>query len=107
MLMGDVPDVKKYIGNLKEMNAYCNLIKAVSQGSLDYFNQVLNENKKLFLADKNYNLIQKLRYVVIKVGLRKINLSYTRISLADMSQKLHLESQLETEYIVGKVYLLI
>lgn len=104
MLMGDVPDVTKYLGNLKEMGGYCSLIKAVSQGNLDYFNQVIAENKDTFLADKNYNLIQKLRYVVIKVGLRKINLSYNRISLADMSQKLHLESELETEYIVGKVY---
>jgi 26S proteasome regulatory subunit N3 len=103
MLMGDVPDITKYLGSIKEMGPYCNLIKAVSQGNLEFFNQVVTQNKVSFLADKNYNLIQKLRYVVIKVGLRKINLSYNRISLEDVCQKLHLDSQLETEYIVGKV----
>ena len=105
--MGDVPDVTKYLGNLTEMKPYLSLIKAVSQGNLDSFNTVITENKKIFLADKNYNMIQKLRYVVIKVGLRKINLSYNRISLTDMSQKLHLESDVETEYIVGKVVFII
>ncbi len=102
-LMGEIPDVTRYLEDLRELKPYCNLIKAVSHGDLDFFNQVISENKQTFLTDKNYNLIQKLRHVVIKVGLRKINLSYNRISLADISQKLHLETEQETEYIVGKV----
>ena len=39
---------------------------------------------------------------MIKFGLRKIFLSYSRIPLADICQKLHLESVAETEYIVAK-----
>lgn len=103
MLMGDIPDVSRYAEFMNFMKPYFHLIKAVGQGKLELFNQVLSENKNTFVKDKNFNLVQKLRHVVIKVGLRKINLSYNRISLADICQKLNLNSILETEYIVGKV----
>lgn len=39
---------------------------------------------------------------MIKFALRKIALSYSRISLADICSKLHMESVSETEYIVAK-----
>ncbi|MDR3549391.1 MAG: PCI domain-containing protein [Candidatus Pacebacteria bacterium] len=39
---------------------------------------------------------------MIKFGLRKIFLSYSRISLADICAKLHMDSVAETEYIVAK-----
>ena len=39
---------------------------------------------------------------MIKFGLRKISLSYSRISLADICAKLHMDSVAETEYIVAK-----
>lgn len=39
---------------------------------------------------------------MIKFGLRKIFLSYSRISLADICSKLHMDSVAETEYIVAK-----
>jgi 26S proteasome regulatory subunit N3 len=47
-------------------------------------------------------LIQRLRHTVIKFGLKKINISYSKISLKDIAKKLSLESVEETEQIVAK-----
>lgn len=43
-----------------------------------------------------------LRHNVIKTGLRKINLAYSRISIQDICHKLHFESEEEAEYIIAK-----
>lgn len=39
---------------------------------------------------------------MIKFGLKKINIAYSRISLSDIQKKLSLESVEETEQIVAK-----
>jgi len=39
---------------------------------------------------------------VIKFGLKKINISYSKILLSDIRAKLSLESNVETEQIVAK-----
>ena len=48
-------------------------------------------------------LIIRLRHNVIKAGVRMINLSYSRISLTDIAQKLQLDSSEDAEFIVAKV----
>jgi len=104
LLMGEVPDIKTFV-NMKDLSClkpYLELIKAVKQGNLDTFKSVLVTYEKNFSTDGNYTLIQRLRHVVIKIGLRKINLSYSRISLKDITEKLKLESEKETEYIIAK-----
>ena len=55
-----------------------------------------------FKKDGTLNLVQRIRQVVIKAGLRKINLSYSRISIKDITEKLKLENEKETEYIIAK-----
>ena len=47
-------------------------------------------------------MVQRLRHTVIKFGLKKINISYSKISLLDIRKKLGLESVEETEHIVAK-----
>ena len=42
----------------------------------------------MFAADKTANLIVRLQYNVIRAGLRRINLAYSRISLADVASRL-------------------
>ena len=44
----------------------------------------------------------RLRHTVIKFGLKKINISYSKISLEDIRKKLSLEKNEETEQIVAK-----
>ncbi len=46
----------------------------------------------MFLADRTHNLITRLHHNVIRIGLRRINLAYSRISLAEIAAKLHLAS---------------
>lgn len=41
-----------------------------------------------FAADKTANLVARLRHNVIRAGLRRINLAYSRISLQDVAAKL-------------------
>ena len=107
LLMGDVPDIKTFFAqnsakDLRPMKPYLHLIKAVKLGNLNEFKSVLTEYEKNFIKDGNYTMIQRLRHVVIKIGLRKINLSYSRISIKDITEKLKLESEKEAEYIIAK-----
>lgn len=47
-------------------------------------------------------LIVRLRQTVIKTGVRRLSLSYSRISLRDICVALHLDSEEDAEYVVGK-----
>ena len=69
---------------------------------MDTFKSLIKKYEGLFQAEKNLTLIQRLRHTVIKFGLKKINISYSKISLKDIAKKLSLESVEETEQIVAK-----
>lgn len=75
---------------------------AVRTGSLSEFQTTLSAHASQFEADKTYTLIVRLRQNVIKTGIRRLSLSYSRISLRDICVKLHLDSEEDAEYIVGK-----
>jgi len=90
------------VGLKKALGSYLQLTQAVRFGDLNNFHNVVNTYAALFRSDKTYTLIQRLRSNVIKTGLRKINLSYSRISLADICSKLHLDSVEDAEFIVAK-----
>ena len=76
---------------------------AVRNGDLVLFGEVLDKYGHQFQSEKTYTLIIRLRHNVIKTGIRIISLSYSRISLADIAQKLQLDSAEDAEYIVAKV----
>jgi 26S proteasome regulatory subunit N3 len=44
----------------------------------------------------------RLKHTVLKFGLKKLNISYSKISMSDIKQKLSLETVEETEQIVAK-----
>ena len=50
--------------------------------------EVADKNAAEFTVDKTRNLIVRLQFNVIRAGLRRINLAYSRISLADVAQRL-------------------
>lgn len=56
----------------------------------------------MFAEDRTSNLIVRLRHNVIRAGLRRISLAYSRISLADVASKLGLANVEDTECIVAK-----
>lgn len=75
---------------------------AVRVGDLSLFQKTLTTHDALFAADRTRSLILRLRHNVIKTGIRTISLAYSRISLHDITKKLHLESEEDAEYIVAK-----
>ena len=77
-------------------------VQAVRNGSIQRFNEVVEKYGPAFKADKNHTLVQRLGHNVLKTGLRKISVSYSRISLSDISAKLHLPSASAAEYICAK-----
>jgi 26S proteasome regulatory subunit N3 len=75
---------------------------AVRTGDVTAFQKTFSTHEATFVADSTAFLILRLRQVVIKTALRTITLAYSRISLADVCVKLHLDSEEDTEYIVAK-----
>ena len=64
---------------------------------MDVFKKIVTQYEKIFRNDKNYSLILRLRHTVLKFGLKKLNISYSKISLKDIQTKLSLDSIDETE----------
>ncbi|XP_022660421.1 26S proteasome non-ATPase regulatory subunit 3-like [Varroa jacobsoni] len=104
LLLGDIPDRTTFRQPAlrKSLAPYFQLTQAVRTGNLGLFNQVLESYGARFQADHTYTLIIRLRHNVIKTGVRMINLSYQRISLADVAAKLQLGSAEDAEFIVAK-----
>jgi len=104
LLMGEIPDRSLFSDQemKSDLYAYFIIVQKVREGNIEEFMKVINEHEDTFKKNDNYNLLIRLRHNVIKFGLRKINASYSRISLADITTKLGLESVKETESIVTK-----
>lgn len=104
LLLGEIPDRKTFREPIlkKTLVPYYQLTQAVRTGNLMLFNQVVEQYKEKFLLEKTYTLIIRLRHNVIKTGIRMISLSYSRISLNDIANKLCLDSAGDAEFIVSK-----
>ena len=79
--------------------------QAVQIGDLELFRTVVEKFACTFSTDKTHNLIVRLRHNVIRTGLRNISISYSHISLADVAEKLRLNSETpaaDAESIVAK-----
>jgi 26S proteasome regulatory subunit N3 len=104
LLMGDIPE--RSIFNQPELRQalkpYLAVTQAVRNGDLRQFNEVVAQYGDAFKADKNHSLVQRLGHNVLKIGLRKISVSYSRVSLQDIAEKLHLPSAAAAEYICSK-----
>jgi 26S proteasome regulatory subunit N3 len=104
LLMGDVPE--RALFNQPELfqalQPYFALTLAVRNGDVILFHKVVDEHRAVFLADQTYTLVQRLGHNVLKTGLRKISVSYSRVSLQDIADKLHLPSAAAAEYICAK-----
>ncbi|KAJ8612850.1 hypothetical protein CTAYLR_002096 [Chrysophaeum taylorii] len=104
LLMGEVPDRTMFQGQglASAMAPYLRLTQAVRRGSLLEFNQVVEANAVRFKADKTYTLAIRLSQNVVKTGLRRLNISYSRISLDDIRDKLQLENSRSAEFVCAK-----
>lgn len=107
LLLGEIPERSIFMqpGMRKALRPYFELTNAVRIGDLELFRVVAEKNAAVFRQDRTHNLIVRLRHNVIRTGLRRISVSYARISLADVATKLHLDSATpvdDAECIVAK-----
>lgn len=104
LLMGEIPERSLFAtADLKRsLKPYFHLTQAVRVGDLASFSSVLAQFADIFKRDKTLSLVSRLRHNVIKIGLRRINVSYSRISLSDVAQKLSLEKDEDVESIIAK-----
>jgi 26S proteasome regulatory subunit N3 len=104
MLMGEIPERADFLEPALKasLRPYFLLTQTVRVGDPTSFESTLQAHKDQFIQDGVYSLIVRLRNNVIKTGLRKINLSYSRISIQDVCTKLNLPSVEDTEHVVAK-----
>mmetsp|Transcript_27738 Transcript_27738/g.36093 ORF Transcript_27738/g.36093 Transcript_27738/m.36093 type:complete len:527 (+) Transcript_27738:172-1752(+) len=104
LLMGEIPERSDFeqTGMRKALKPYLELTTAVRAGNLKEFQRVASEHESTFRKDRTAMLIKRLSHNVIKIGLRKINLSYSRISLEDIAARLHLGDSKTAEFVCAK-----
>ena len=102
--MGEIPNRQIFSQKFlqKPLSPYFQVVNCVKSGDMETFKKIISQYEKIFKADKNYSLILRLRHTVLKFGLKKLNISYSKISMKDIMTKLSLESIEETEQIVAK-----
>jgi len=75
----------------------------VKQGDMEHFKKIVGKYEHIFKRDNNFTLIMRLKHTVLKFGLKKINVAYSKISLADISKKLMIGGTPEdAEHVVAK-----
>jgi 26S proteasome regulatory subunit N3 len=104
LLMGEIPERHIFFTPLMktELHPYLCITQAVRRGDLAVYTQVVQEFAARFQADATYTLISRLAHQVVKAGLRKLHVSYSRLSLEDVALKLGLPSAASAEFVVAK-----
>ena len=91
LLLGDIPERSLFAGGggpsaskiQSLLKPYLLLAMAVRSGDLEAFGTAAAKFHDVFVADGVAKLVVRLRRSVIRTGLRRIHLTYSRISLAD------------------------
>ena len=104
MLLGEIPERNELTQpEMREaLVPYFALVQAVRLGDLAAFQAASEAHGAVFNGDKLMNLITRLRANVIRTGLTRINTAYSKISLADVAEKLGLPSVEDAESVVAK-----
>lgn len=104
LLMGEIPDRNVFSSAeySKYLHPYYRLVQTVLAGNLEEFRKTVAQYQNYFIKDQLLNLINRLHQNVVKTGLRRINTSYSKISLKDIAEKLHLDASQDVEFIVAK-----
>ncbi len=104
LLMAEVPErsVFNHPDLRNALKPYLMLTQAVRQGEIGAFQNTLEQFRGEFSRDRTLSLVLRLRHSVIKTGLRNISLSYSKISFADVAQKLNLDSAEDAEHVCAK-----
>jgi len=104
LLMGEIPERTVFFAHeMKgELEPYLKITQAVRRGDLAVFHETVNQFSDRLKLDGTYTLISRLAHSVVKAGLRRLNTSYSRISLEDIAHRLGLENVTSAEFVVSK-----
>mmetsp|Transcript_5429 Transcript_5429/g.7113 ORF Transcript_5429/g.7113 Transcript_5429/m.7113 type:complete len:293 (-) Transcript_5429:154-1032(-) len=104
LLMGEIPDRNVFFteGMRVELGPYMKIAQAVRRGDLANFHSTVSSFAERLKMDGTYTLISRLAHSVVKAGLRKLKLSYSRISLDDVATRLGLPNATSAEFVVAK-----
>lgn len=104
LLMGEIPDRSIfYTTDMKtELSPYLKITQAVRRGDLAIFQETVGGCIDRLKLDGTYTLISRLAHSVVKAGLRRLNTSYSRISLSDIAERLGLSNATSAEFVVSK-----
>lgn len=104
LLMGEIPDRHVFLtaGMGAELAPYMAITQAVRRGDLSIFNKAVSDHAARLRDDGTFTLISRLAHQVVKAGLRKLHVSYSRISLQDVADRLGLPSATSAEFVVAK-----
>ena len=104
LLMGEIPKRNIFFnkGIKTELAPYLAITQAVRRGDLAIYTKVVSEQASRLQMDDTYTLISRLAQQVVKAGLRKLHVSYSRLSLQDVADRLGLPSATSAEFVVAK-----
>lgn len=104
LLLGNIPERQTFLAKEVKvaLHPYLQLTQAVKSGDLVRFSEVVKRFADQFTSDHTYTLIIRLHHNVVKTAVRTISLAYSKITFADIAQKLLLDSPEDAEFIVAK-----
>jgi len=104
LLLGEVPPRSVFREARLEqgLQPYSDLAAAVRVGDLNAFSAAAERHAQVFAVDGVSHLITRLRRTVIRTGLCRLCMAYSRISLADVAHKLGLPSAEDAQFVVAK-----
>lgn len=104
LLMGEIPERHVFFskGMKIELAPYLAITQAVRQGDLGVYTKIVSEHAAQLQKDGTHTLISRLAQQVVKAGLRKLHVSYSRLSLQDVADRLGLPSATSAEFVVAK-----
>lgn len=104
LLMGEIPERNVFFTKdmSGELNPYLKITQAVRRGDLAIFKETVSQFTERLKSDGTYTLISRLAHSVVKAGLRRLNTSYSRISLSDIANRLGLANATSAEFVVSK-----
>jgi len=104
LLMGEIPERHVFFtkGMKAELSPYLSITQAVRRGDLAVFTKVVSDHTARLQQDGTYTLISRLAHQVVKAGLRNLHVSYSRLSLQDVADRLGLPSATSAEFVVAK-----
>jgi 26S proteasome regulatory subunit N3 len=104
LLLGEIPERSLFMqpGMCSALKPYYDIANAVRLGDVTEFQRAAKQYTQVLERDGLINLVNRLHRNVVRVGLRRINLAYSRISLGEIAKKLQLASADDAENIVSK-----